>query len=361
MTEKQIMIELKNVVKKYGEVIAVKNINLQIKKGELVTLLGASGCGKTTTLKCITGQHYPEGGQVYINGQDITFLSTYQRNIGMVFQNFALFPHKTVFENIEFPLIIRKIPKEKRKEEVRKVLENVHLSKHGNKYPRQLSGGQQQRVSLARALVYKPEVILFDEPLSNLDAKLREEMRFEIKDLQKRMNITSIYVTHDQEEALALSDKVAIMNEGIIEQYGTPEEIYEKPRTKYVAQFIGLSNFLKGEVVEKIDENTIKFKSGDFILETSYGGGNISNTVSEVLIRPSNILLFADRNNIELNEIKGKIINKTYLGDTNDYRVKVREGKEIRIQSFENYNIGDLVIVNIPKRKSWLVIDERTV
>jgi ABC-type Fe3+/spermidine/putrescine transport system ATPase subunit len=355
MSDRQTMIELKNIIKKYGEVIAVKGINLAIKKGELVTLLGASGCGKTTTLKCVTGQHYPEEGQVYINGQDVTFLPTYKRNIGMVFQNFALFPHKTVFENVEFPLMIRKMPKVERKKQVLEALKVVYLDTHADKYPRQLSGGQQQRVSLARALVYKPEVILFDEPLSNLDAKLREEMRFEIKDLQKRMNITSIYVTHDQDEALALSDKVAIMNQGVIEQYGTPEEIYDRPKTKYVAQFIGLSNFLKGKVIEKIDRNTVWFQSGELILETSYPGGNVRNKEVEVLIRPNRVLLFSNRDDLRPNEIRGRVGKKTYLGDMIDYRIEVGEHEQIRVQIGENFEVGSNVIVNIPKGKSWLI------
>ena len=198
------MIELQNVTKRYGPIVANDQINLGIRRGELMTLLGPSGCGKTTALRCITGHLTPDEGRVFIDGEDVTNVPTHQRELGMVFQNFALFPHMTVYENVEFPLMIRKQPKAERREMVMEALQLIRMEAYEKHYPRQLSGGQQQRVGLARALVYRPKVLLLDEPLSNLDAKLREEMRFEIKELQRRLGITAVYVTHDQAEAMAL-------------------------------------------------------------------------------------------------------------------------------------------------------------
>ncbi|MDH7488751.1 MAG: ABC transporter ATP-binding protein, partial [Anaerolineae bacterium] len=233
------MIELVDITKRYGNIVANDHVTLRIRRGELMTLLGPSGCGKTTALRCITGQNIPDEGRVFIDGKDVTDVPTHRRELGMVFQNFALFPHMTVFENVEFPLMIRRMDKAERAKLVRDALKLVRLEGYEKHYPRQLSGGQQQRVGLARALVYRPKVLLLDEPLSNLDAKLREEMRFEIKDLQRRLGITAVYVTHDQGEAMSLSDRIAVMNSGIIEQVGTPAEIYEAPRSSFVAAFIG--------------------------------------------------------------------------------------------------------------------------
>jgi len=240
------MIELREVTKRYGDLVANDAINLKVRRGELMTLLGPSGCGKTTALRCITGHNIPDEGEVWIDGQDVTHVPTHRRELGMVFQNFALFPHMTVFDNVGFPLMIRHASKAERQELVTEALRLIHMEQYAGHYPRQLSGGQQQRVGLARALVYRPKVLLLDEPLSNLDAKLREEMRFEIRDLIDRLGITAVYVTHDQAEALALSDRVAVMNAGRIEQVGTPDEIYDYPQSRFVADFIGLSDFVAG-------------------------------------------------------------------------------------------------------------------
>jgi ABC-type Fe3+/spermidine/putrescine transport system ATPase subunit len=242
------MIELRNVTKRYGDLLANDAINLKIRRGELMTLLGPSGCGKTTALRCITGHNIPDEGEVWIDGQNVTHVPTHKRELGMVFQNFALFPHMTVFDNVGFPLMIRHTDRAERRERVMEALRLIHMESYADHYPRQLSGGQQQRVGLARALVYRPKVLLLDEPLSNLDAKLREEMRFEIRDLIDRLGITAVYVTHDQAEALALSDRVAVMNAGRIEQVGTPDAIYDYPQSRFVADFIGLSDFIAGTV-----------------------------------------------------------------------------------------------------------------
>src|SRR5512143_77870 len=242
------MIEFRDVTKRYGALVANDHLSLTIRRGELMTLLGPSGCGKTTALRCLTGMNHPDEGRIFLDGTDVTDVPTHQRELGMVFQNFALFPHMTVADNVGFPLMIRSRPKSERATMVMEALRLVRLEGYAGHFPRQLSGGQQQRVGLARALVYRPKVLLLDEPLSNLDAKLREEMRFEIKEVVTRLRITAMYVTHDQAEALALSDRVAIMNRGRLEQVGTPEEIYEQPQSRFVAEFIGLSNFLEGSV-----------------------------------------------------------------------------------------------------------------
>ena len=241
------MIELRAVTARYGPVLANDRLDLTVHRGELLTLLGPSGCGKTTALRTLTGHVRPESGRVVIDGRDVTDLPTHRRELGMVFQNFALFPHMTVRDNVGFPLMIRgDLPDRAGDRWSTEALRLVRLEGHAEKHPRQLSGGQQQRVGLARALVYRPKVLLLDEPLSNLDAKLREEMRFEIREVVTRLGVTAVYVTHDQEEALALSDRIAIMHRGRIEQLGTPEDIYARPASRFVAEFVGLSSFLDG-------------------------------------------------------------------------------------------------------------------
>lgn len=241
-------VRLENLTKKFSDVIAVNNVTLKIFNGELLTLLGPSGCGKTTTLRMIAGFLMPDEGDIYFDDTRITHLPPEKRDVGMVFQSYALWPHMTVFDNVAFGLKLRKLPKDEIKKRVKDILELVRLEGLENRYPRQLSGGQQQRVALARALVIEPQVLLLDEPLSNLDAKLREEMRFEIKDLQRKLRITTIYVTHDQAEALALSDRIAVMNQGRIIQVGTPYEIYNAPTNEFVARFVGVSNLIEGKV-----------------------------------------------------------------------------------------------------------------
>src|SRR5512136_1057502 len=231
-----------------GEVTAVHDVNLDIEKGELVTLLGPSGCGKTTTLRMIAGFEFPTQGRITLDGREINSLPPHKREMSMVFQSYAIFPHLTVFENIAYGLNVQRLSKSVIKERVNKVLDLVHLEGYGNRAPTQLSGGQQQRVALARALIMEPKVLLMDEPLSNLDAKLREQMRTEIRRIQKRLGITSVYVTHDQVEAMTLSDQVVVMNQGRIEQIGAPSEVYRKPQTRFVADFIGRANFVQATV-----------------------------------------------------------------------------------------------------------------
>lgn len=257
-------LELKKLVKDFGAFRAVENITLSIEKGEFVSLLGASGCGKTTTLRMIAGLTTPTSGEIFLNGKNITNRPAKSRNMGMVFQSYALFPTMTVFENICFGLRVRKRNSDFIQKKVHQLLELGHLEGLAKRYPAQLSGGQQQRVALLRALAIEPNVLLLDEPLSNLDAKLRVDIRKEIKKMQSLLGITTVYVTHDQEEALAVSDRIAVMNQGIIQQSGTPLEIYLKPANKFVSDFIGRSNFLRCNVE---GDNLLRFEEVTFSLE----------------------------------------------------------------------------------------------
>jgi spermidine/putrescine ABC transporter ATP-binding subunit len=326
------MIELQNVTKRYGSIVANDSINLRILRGELMTLLGPSGCGKTTSLRCITGHLTPDEGQVFIDGEDVTDVPTHKRELGMVFQNFALFPHMTVFENVEFPLMIRRQPKDERRDMVMEALQLIRMEEYEAHYPRQLSGGQQQRVGLARALVYRPKVLLLDEPLSNLDAKLREEMRFEIKELQRRLGITAVYVTHDQAEALALSDRVAVMNEGRIEQVGTPDEIYDQPGSQFVADFIGLSDFIEGSILS-IDAERAMVAVGDLQFAVPASPNMQSGEKLLFFIRPNDIDLFPPGHTGGENTVDGVVSKMTYLGDKVDYRILVGGSLDLRVQT----------------------------
>ncbi len=244
-----VSIRLKGVKKRFGSFEALRGITLDINDGELFFVLGPSGCGKTTLLRVIAGLYEPDEGEVYFGDRLMNGVPAYERNVGMVFQNYALWPHMTVYDNVAYGLKVRGLPKREVDRKVKWALKLVRLEGMENKYPNQLSGGQQQRVALARALVVEPEVLLLDEPLSNLDAKLRVQMRRELKLLQRELKVTTVYVTHDQAEALSMADRIAVMSIGVVEQVGTPEEIYNRPRTKFVADFIGEINFLKGAVV----------------------------------------------------------------------------------------------------------------
>jgi len=345
------MIELRNVTKRYGDLVANDNITLEVRRGELMTLLGPSGCGKTTALRCITGHNIPDEGEVWIDGQNVTEVPTHKRELGMVFQNFALFPHMTVFDNVGFPLMIRRQDKAERRERVMEALRLIRMEGYASHYPRQLSGGQQQRVGLARALVYRPKVLLLDEPLSNLDAKLREEMRFEIRDLIDRLGITAVYVTHDQAEALALSDRVSVMNVGRVEQVGTPDEIYDYPQSRFVADFIGLSDFIEGTV------SAVHAKGGTAVITA--GGLEISISATPEMSPGRSVLFFIRPNNVDLlpasqeggaNVFPGIVDKMTYLGDRNDYRIVVGEGLELRVQTDGKvrFNEGENVKVRLP-------------
>ena len=274
-------IEIQSLFKRFRDVVAINRIQLEISQGEMLTLLGPSGCGKTTTLRCIAGLEKPDEGDIVIDGRPMLsqgFVQPAQRGIGMVFQNYAVWPHMKVFNNVVYGLKLKKMSRQSIKEKGHQVLKLVGLDGLEDRYPSQLSGGQQQRVALARALVGNPKVLLLDEPLSNLDAKLREELRFEIKSLVRRMGITSVYVTHDQAEAMVISDRIAVMDSGNVVQVGTAHEIYERPANKFVADFIGTMNFMSGKVVEVLPDGAVHVRTefSDKILCTASGNAATS-------------------------------------------------------------------------------------
>ena len=301
-----------------GEVTAVHDVDLEIQKGELVTLLVPSGCGKTTTLRMIAGFEFPTSGRIVLDGEEINSLPPHKREMSMVFQSYAFFPHLTVFENVAYGLNVHRLSKKTIAERVGRVLDLVHLQGYGDRAPGQLSGGQQQRVALARALVMEPKVLLMDEPLSNLDAKLREEMRTEIRRIQKALNITSVYVTHDQIEAMTLSDRIVVMNEGLIEQIGSPVEIYRFPNSRFVANFIGRANFIDGLVLAQ-KNSTLKVRS----LGKEITLSNIKRDFREgepvtLIVRPEMIQIKKNGGVYD-----GVVRQAVYLGDMIEYAVEV--------------------------------------
>src|SRR5690554_3705788 len=309
------------------KVVAVNDVNLEVANGELVTLLGPSGCGKTTTLRMIAGFENPTAGKVYFAGQEVTKLPPNKRDSSMVFQNYAIFPHLTVAGNVGFGLSLVNCSKAEINQRVDSILELVGLSGMGKRRPDQLSGGQQQRVALARAIIKEPKVLLFDEPLSNLDAKLREQMRLEIRRIQQHLGITAIYVTHDQSEAMAISDRIVIMNEGRIEQDGSPREIYERPNSAFVADFIGKVNFVEGSVVASRSGQVDVDVWGQVI--TVERQQNLqAGTRVKLVLRPEAIHLGDDRG-----YAKGVISNVVYLGSSVEYNVLVQEKSLMAVAS----------------------------
>jgi spermidine/putrescine ABC transporter ATP-binding subunit len=327
---KDIEVELQGISKWFGKVQAVRNISLQIRKGEFFFLLGPSGCGKTTTLRMVAGFEQPDQGEIRIRDQVVNNIPPEKRNTGMVFQNWALFPHRTVFDNIAFGLRMRKLSKSVIREKVSKVLDLIHLPGFENRYPDQLSGGQKQRVALARALVIEPSVLLLDEPLSNLDAKIRERMRLEISFLLKRLGITAIYVTHDQAEALAMADRIAIMQDGLIKQVGTPIEIYENPAEEFIADFIGDSNCLQGEVKSTSPPFATFVSNQGLKIEVAFRGDVKRAIPHKIFVRPEKIVLSASPRE-EPNCYQGRVKHITYMGSTIRYLIEVEVSCEMRV------------------------------
>jgi len=310
-------VTLRNITKAFDSHIVLQDFSDTFRDGEFVTLLGPSGCGKTTMLRIIAGFEKPTSGEVYIDDRLVSgekaFVPPENRNIGMVFQSYAVWPHMTVFDNVAYPLTIRKQPKAVIKEQTERFLEIVHLSQYARRLPSQLSGGQQQRVALARALVSAPKLLLLDEPLSNLDAKLRESMRFEIKEIQARLGMTVVYVTHDQTEAMAMSDRIILINQGIVQQADTPAEIYNHPVNPFVADFLGKVDFARGEA----SEGRILLDGTDQFLPYD---GNKRGPV-QVAVRPERITLSLNEGNP--GALRGTLVNQFYLGDVHDCRVQV--------------------------------------
>lgn len=324
----------------------LKGLNLEVEEGELVSLLGPSGCGKTTTLRVVAGFIDPQGGSFTLDGTDLTRVPVHKRNFGLVFQSYALFPHLSVYENVAFGLKMRKLGKSEIDKRVKNMLEVCGLSEFAGRFPQQMSGGQRQRVALARALVIEPKLLLLDEPLSNLDAKLRINMRMEIKRIQKQLGITTLFVTHDQEECFSISDKVAVMNQGVIEQYDKPETIYQRPKTEFVARFIGFENFLR----LKKEGSLYKTEDGvSFLVETPHEDGAAIGT-----IRPEDIRVAEEGqgNNV----LKGRVGVRTFLGKSYQYEVLTNSGKFlVNRPAEEAYEEGREISLYLPEQKLILV------
>ena len=344
-------VEFKHVTKAYGDVQAVRDLSFIIERGKLVTLLGPSGCGKTTTLRLIAGLEMATEGSIFIGGKEVTRLSASDRDVSMVFQSYALFPHMTVMQNVSYGLTMSQLSKAEVSEKALEGLELVSLSGFGERLPSELSGGQQQRVAVARALVLEPEVLLFDEPLSNLDAKLRRRVREEIRELQQKLELTTVYVTHDQEEALAVSDTIFVMNEAVIDQEGTPQQLYEEPVNLFVADFIGDANIVKAQIL-KIDGINANVDIGG-IREKLTHRGLVSGEVS-VAIRPQSICLSQSGNG---NSIPGTILKAIYLGGHIEYTVDCILGELFVIdnQVEIKHNLDDVVFITLRTRGVSLI------
>ncbi|MPZ56248.1 MAG: ATP-binding cassette domain-containing protein [Rhizobiales bacterium] len=352
------MVALDHLSKHFGVEKAVDNVSLAVAKGEFVTLLGPSGCGKTTTLRCIAGLEQPDAGEIRIGGDVVVsvarsrYLNPEDRNIGMVFQSYAVWPHMTVFDNVAYGLRVRRAPAAVIKERTTRALELVGLGQLAERYATKLSGGQRQRVALARAIVYEPRVVLFDEPLSNLDAKLREQMRVELVRLQREVGITSIYVTHDQSEALVMSDRVVVMNKGVIQQIGDPQTIYAHPANTFVANFIGVANLMEGTCLGRdggFCALEIPLGDGRAPLRVRVSGAEGAAKGQRLILslRPEDISLHLQQpDSIDSNLFAGEVIDTVYLGSFLECRVQVgRHEVGIQIDHYEQLSPGQTVFL----------------
>jgi len=352
---KKTMLVINDIRKSFGQVMALKGVSAEIKEGELVTFVGPSGCGKTTLLRCIGGLTRPDSGDIILDGRIINDLTPDKRGTQMCFQNYALFPHMTVAENVGYGLKVHKWKKERIRERVHELLNLVHLNGLGGRHIDELSGGQQQRVALARALAVEPKVLLLDEPLSNLDANLRIVMRATLREIQKRVNTTTIFVTHDQFEAMSISDRIIVMRDGLVEQLGSPIEIYEKPQSEFVASFVGYVNILSG-IVE-----TPGSASEPAVINTDLGPLQVFSTENNLekkqeiylIIRPETIRMRTCGEELGINEFHCKIKTSMYGGSTIKYTVDI-QGKDMVIDQYDPsnlglFNIGEKVIITIPQ------------
>jgi spermidine/putrescine transport system ATP-binding protein len=332
MTAPSIDVRLVEVVKKFGEAIAVDHVNLEVQDGEFFSLLGPSGCGKTTTLRMIGGFEAPTSGLIELHGQDVTWLPPYKRNVNTVFQNYALFPHLTIYENVAFGLRRKGVKNDEVKSRVTEMLKLVELPGYETRKPTQISGGQAQRIALARALINRPEVLLLDEPLGALDLKLRKQMQVELKRIQQEVGITFIYVTHDQEEAMTMSDRIAVMNQGRYEQLGEPENLYERPATRFVASFLGVSNLLPG-TVQGSDGTYASVRLADDSRVRAPRALVGDDTSVNVGVRPEKIRLHDDKAELPAghNHLLGVVRDASYLGVSTQYLVEARGGAEITV------------------------------
>ncbi|AZI15258.1 spermidine/putrescine ABC transporter ATP-binding protein PotA [Avibacterium paragallinarum] len=334
------IIELRSLTKSYGDKTIINGLNLTINNGEFLTILGPSGCGKTTVLRLIAGLEDPNGGKIILDGQDITDVPAERRFVNTVFQSYALFPHMTIFENVAFGLRMQKVPNAEIRPRVMEALRMVRLEEMAERKPTQLSGGQQQRIAIARAVVNKPKVLLLDESLSALDYKLRKEMQNELKALQRQLGITFIFVTHDQEEALTMSDRIIVMNKGNIEQDGTPREIYEEPKNLFVARFIGEINVFDAKVIERVNEKTVKANVEGRVCEIYTALPVKPEQHLKVLLRPEDILIEELDENEQSKAIIGHISDRNYKGMTLESSV-ILDHNNMKVLVSEFFNEDD--------------------
>lgn len=356
-------VSISRVAKSYGDAHVLSSFDVEINDGTFFTLLGPSGCGKTTLLRIVAGFVRPDAGTVRFGDEDVTRMPPHKRNVGMVFQDYALFPDKSVFTNVAYGLHARSVPASEIKTRVNQHLEMVGLSALGDRYPSELSGGQRQRVALARALVISPRVLLMDEPLSNLDAKLRVQMREMIRDLQQKANITTIFVTHDQEEALVMSDKVAVMERGHVEQIGSPREIYATPRSAYVADFVGAANLLPATIKETAGSRRVVCDVLSQAVSGRYSGDKTTGDLALVL-RPEQVRLEAGKSapGSDANVLRGVVTRHQYLGFKVSYSVALADGLEIRVDSAATSRAEELDVganVNVLLGNNPLFVDPR--
>ncbi|NEK32552.1 ABC transporter ATP-binding protein [Rhizobium leguminosarum] len=342
-------VSIEKLTKDYGQGLAVNGISIKIAEGEFISLLGPSGCGKTTTLKMIAGFEDATHGAIRFDGRDVVHMPVEKRDIGMVFQNYALFPHMTVEKNLAFGLEMRRIPKGEIRARISDVLDMVQLAGYADRYPRQLSGGQQQRVALARALVIEPKILLLDEPLANLDAKLREEMRIFIRDLQRRVGITTVYVTHDQAEAMTMSDRVVVMFSGRIAQIGTPSDIYERPANLEVAEFVGQVNIVRGKVGKAAGRTVVSTVFGEVEVADDYA----DDTELVLALRPEAVELLPISSKGA--GVPGKVLSSYYSGSLVDYRLQLADGAVVNVQTFPRIRFadGEEVLLRAPSDRFW--------
>lgn len=369
MNNENVIVRLNEVEKEFDGVKVVKKLSLDIKEGEFLTLLGPSGCGKTTTLRMIAGFSEATSGQIMLEGVDVSGLKPNERNVNTVFQNYALFPHMNVEDNIAFGLVEKKVPKAEIKERVSEMIKLVQLEGLEKRKPAQMSGGQKQRVAIARALINKPRVLLLDEPLGALDLKLRKQMQLELKHLQQKLGITFVYVTHDQEEALTMSDRIAVMNEGVMEQIGTPDEVYNHPKTKFVASFVGESNILES-YVRSVDGDMlhIDLEAGKAALHAK--GFGVEEMIY-ICVRPENVKL--SETPVEHFSIRGKVIEHIFAGSVVKTEVELLTGQILKVSSHPNddhVEVGkrvyvhwrpkDAIIVHTVEEQIYNVIEQTT-
>ena len=351
-------IQIERVTKRFGALTAVRELSLEIGDREFVTLLGPSGCGKTTLLRLVAGFVAPDEGTIRVGSTILSTSTTVvppeRRGMGMVFQNYAVWPHKTVFQNVAFGLQVRRVGHRETEARVARVLELVNLAGLERRYPNQLSGGQQQRVALARSLVVEPGILLLDEPLSNLDAKLRERMRWELKDLQRRTGITFVYVTHDQAEAMALSDRIAVMHQGAVMQLGAPRAVYTRPANRTVADFMGLINLIPGRVLRAAGDASLVALGGDHPVDLSLPPGSVDGQTVQVAVRPESLRvtpLVAGSSSALSEALPGKVVEVTFLGNLTDCHVTLGDGTRVRVQAGpgEMLEVGQAVRVHIDR------------